>query len=154
MRLGGVAGLSLACLKPKDVGYAAELWTRSALAQHVRTMPCKTGHPALAKAAKATIQRILAKQELHPERIRYYLERRDPRFDEKMKNILLVYKAVARQNEGGGSGANPLAEMARTFLKHIRVNSWEELRDRILMSIAQIYAAPLVHRLGEIRGPR
>src|SRR5450755_2583196 len=26
----------LACSKPKDFGYAAELWTRSALARHVR----------------------------------------------------------------------------------------------------------------------
>ena len=96
--------VSLACRKPKDVGYAAEFWTRSALAKHVRTHAVATGHPSLAKAAKATIQRILAKQELHPERIRYYLERRDPQFDEKMKNILLVYKAVSLQNESGTNG--------------------------------------------------
>jgi hypothetical protein len=29
----------LACSKPRDLGYAAELWTRSALAQHVGCMP-------------------------------------------------------------------------------------------------------------------
>ena len=96
--------VSLACGKPQDLGYAAELWTRSALAQHVRTHAVQTGHPSLAKAAKATIQRILAKQELHPERVKYYLERRDPQFDEKMKNILLVYQAVSLQNE---CGTNP-----------------------------------------------
>ncbi len=28
--------VNLACSKPKDFGYAAELWTRSALARHVR----------------------------------------------------------------------------------------------------------------------
>ena len=28
--------VNLACSKPKDLGYAAELWTRSALARHVR----------------------------------------------------------------------------------------------------------------------
>jgi hypothetical protein len=43
----------------------------------------------LAKAAKATVQRILAEQPLHPERIKYYLER-DPQFEEKMRMVLMV----------------------------------------------------------------
>ena len=37
-------------------------------------------------------------------------------------------------------------KMARTFLKRIRVESWEELRERILRGIAEINAAPVVHR--------
>lgn len=82
--------VSVACIQPKDLGYAAELWTRSALAHHVRTHAVEAGHASLAKAAKATVQRILAEQPLHPERIKYYLQRRDPQFDEKMKNVLLV----------------------------------------------------------------
>jgi hypothetical protein len=36
-------------------------------------------------------------------------------------------------------------KMARTFLKHIRVQSWDELRDRILLGIGKINA-PVVHR--------
>ena len=91
--------VSVACIKPKDLGYAAELWTRSALAKHVRTHAMEAGHPSLVKAAKATVQRILAEQPLHPERIQYYLQRRDPQFDEKMKSVLMVYQAVALQNE-------------------------------------------------------
>jgi hypothetical protein len=31
-------------------------------------------------------------------------------------------------------------------LRHIRVQSWEELRDRILLGVAEINAAPVVHR--------
>jgi len=271
--------VSLACRKPKDLGYAAELWTRSALANHVRSHAVEAGHPSLAKAAKATVHRILAEQPLHPERIKYYLERRDPQFDEKMKNVLLVYRAVALENEQHGQtdaspsvitvsvdekpglqaiantapdlppvpGQHPevardheyerlgtcsilaaldlqdghitarvehrhrsvefigllqdldnyyppactirlildnhsahisketqaylatrpnrfryvltpthgswlnivetlFGKMARTFLKHIRVKSWEELRNRILQGIAEINAAPVVHR--------
>ena len=42
----------LACTKPKDLGYAAELWTRQALANHVRKSA--TEHPALAKASNVT----------------------------------------------------------------------------------------------------
>ncbi len=269
----------VACTKPKDLGYAAELWTRSALANHVRTHAVEAGHPSLGRAVKATVHRILADQPLHPERIQYYLERRDPRFEEKMRNVLLVYQAVALRNEGcqasdqilpvvtvsvdekpglqaiantapdlppvagkhptvtrdheykrlgtcsilaaldlhdghvtarverrhrsiefiallqdldhhyppdcsirlildnhsshisretqawlatrpnrfhyvltptHGSWLNIVeslfGKMARTFLKHIRVHSWEELRDRILLGIAEINAAPVVHR--------
>ena len=269
----------LACRKPKDLGYAAELWTRSALANHVRTHAVKAGHPSLAKAVKATVHRILADQPLHPERIKYYLEQRDPRFEEKMRNVLLVYQQVALRNEGRKAsdptlpvvtvsvdekpglqaiantapdlppvvGQHPevardheykrlgtcsilaaldlhdghiigrverrhrsrefiallqdldhyyppqcsirlildnhsahlsretqawlatrpnrfhyvltpthgswlniveslFGKMARTFLKHIRVQSWEELHDRILLGIAEINAAPVVHR--------
>ena len=43
-------------------------------------------------------------------------------------------------------GETLFGKMARTFLRHIRVQSWEELRDRILQGIAEINARPLVHR--------
>ena len=269
----------LACSKPKDLGYAAELWTRSLLAQHVRREALRAGHPCLSRAVKATVQRILAEQPLHPERVRYYLEKRDPAFEARMRDVLLVYQEVALQNQARRSGqerptvitvsvdekpglqaiANTapdlppvpgkhaslsrdqeykrlgtctilaaldlheghvtarverrhrsrefiallkdldqhypagctiriildnhsahisqetrtylasrpnrfqyvltpkhgswlniietlFGKMARTFLRHIRVQSWEELRERILLGIAEINAAPVVHR--------
>jgi len=37
-------------------------------------------------------------------------------------------------------------KMARAFLRHIRVQSWEELRERILKGIEEINADPVVHR--------
>lgn len=88
---------SVACTKPKDFGYAAELWTRSSLAKHVRSHCQQAGFPALSKAAKVTVHRILEGNALHPEKIRYYLERRDPEFDTKMREILVVYREVAFQ---------------------------------------------------------
>ena len=88
---------SLACTKPKELGYAAELWTRSSLAKHVRSHCQEAGFPALSKAAKVTVHRILGENSLHPEKIRYYLERRDPEFDTKMREILVVYREVAFQ---------------------------------------------------------
>src|ERR1700680_4886597 len=269
----------LACSKPKELGYAAELWTRSLLARHVRREAMRAGHPSLSRAAKATVQGILAEQPLHPERIRYYLEKRDPAFEVRMRDVLLVYQEVAMQNEAqhGGEGSPTVitvsvdekpglqaiantapdlppvpgkhpqvgrdheykrlgtcsilaaldlhqghvtarverrhrsrefiallkdldqyyptdctiriildnhsahvsqetrtflasrpnrfqyvltpkhgswlnivetlfGKMARTFLRHIRVQSWEELRQRILLGIAEINAAPVVHR--------
>lgn len=92
----------LACSKPKELGYAAEVWSRKSLARHVREHAAEAGHPSLSQAAKATVQRILAEQPLHPEKMKYYLERRDPEFEAKMRVVLLVYGEVALQNAGEG----------------------------------------------------
>lgn len=37
-------------------------------------------------------------------------------------------------------------KMARTFLRHIRVSSWEELKKRILLGVHEINEQPVVHR--------
>lgn len=37
-------------------------------------------------------------------------------------------------------------KMARTFLKHIRVNSKQELKERILLGFREINDSPVVHR--------
>ena len=98
----------LACSKPKDFGYAAELWTRQALAQHVRREAVAAGHPSLARAGKATVHRILAAQPLQPHKVTYYLQRRDPAFESKMREVLLVYQEVALQNQPGEPAMLPL----------------------------------------------
>jgi transposase len=94
----------VACSKPKDLGYAAEVWSRQALADHIRKHAQDAGFPALSRAAKATVHRILAEQPLHPEKVKYYLERRDPDFEAKMRDVLLVYQDVALQNAMRAAG--------------------------------------------------
>jgi len=99
--IGGAAKawvVHLACSKPKEFGYAAELWTRKSLAAHVRTHAPTAGFPELARAAKATVQRILDEPQLKPHKVTYYLERRDPEFDKKMREVLMVYQEVMLQN--------------------------------------------------------
>lgn len=93
--------VNLACSKPKDHGYAAELWTRQSLADHVRKRALAEGHPSLSLAAKATIHRILREQKIKPHKIRYYLERRDPEFDMKMREVLMVYQEVNLFHKNG-----------------------------------------------------
>ena len=93
----------LACTKPKELGYAAELWTRQALATHVRQQAEAAGHPSLARAVKATVQRILDEQHLQPHKVKYYLERRDPEFEFKMKEVLMVYQEVMVQNHAAAT---------------------------------------------------
>ena len=94
----------VACWKPKDLGYAAEVWSRQALARHIREHAVEAGFPALSRAAKATVHRILAAQTPHPEKIKYYLERRDPDFEGKMRNVLIVYQDVELENAKRAAG--------------------------------------------------
>jgi transposase len=98
----------LACTKPKDLGYAAELWTRKTLAAHVRRHARAAGHPSLRRAVKSTVQRILDEPQLKPHKVTYYLERRDPEFEIKMKEVLMVYQEVMLQNKTAAiSGMTP-----------------------------------------------
>ena len=48
------------------------------------------GFPRLSRAGKSTIWRILEENRLKPHKIAYYLEKRDPDFDRKMHEILMV----------------------------------------------------------------
>ena len=96
--------LSLACTKPKDHGLAAELWTLSALARHTREHASAQGHGSLARAGKATIWRILNAGEIKPQKVQYYLERRDAQFEEKMREVLMVYQEVSLQNAARANG--------------------------------------------------
>ena len=91
--------LSVACTKPKEHGLAAELWTRSALAKHIRRTAQAAGHPSVAQAAKSTVHVILRDAPIRPHKIKYYLERRDPEFDRKMKEVLIVYREVSQPVE-------------------------------------------------------
>src|SRR6202789_2198472 len=97
----------VACSKPKDLGYAAEVWSRQALAKHIREHALEAGYPALSRAAKATVHRILAEQPLHPEKVKYYLERRDPDFEAGMREVLIVYQDVELQNAKRAAGQTP-----------------------------------------------
>ena len=99
--------INLACKKPTDFGYAAEMWTRSALSDHVKKYAPEAGYDCLKKAAKATIQRILDEHPIRPHKMAYYMERRDPDFEQKMADVLCVYKEVNLQNETSALGEAP-----------------------------------------------
>ena len=86
--------VSLACCKPKDLGYPHELWTTRLLAGHARDHGPAQGHDCLARLAQGTLCKILGQHEVKPHKVRYYLERRDPDFEEKMAQVLCVYRQV------------------------------------------------------------
>jgi transposase len=87
--------VSLACQKAKHLGYPHEVWTTRLLARHIREHAVAAGHPCLARIAQGTVGKILARHELKPHKVRYYLERRDEAFEEKMAEVLCVYREVA-----------------------------------------------------------
>jgi len=92
---------SLACQKPKDLGYSYELWTTDLLAKHIRKHCQKNGHPSLKKLGRGTVSKLLARAEIRPHKIQYYLERRDEEFDRKMAELLCVYRDVELMRESG-----------------------------------------------------
>jgi transposase len=84
----------LACQRPYDLGYAQELWTMSLLRNHIRGNCETAGRPNLANIAKSTVSTILREAEIKPHKIRYYLEKRDPEFERKMNDVLIVYQQL------------------------------------------------------------
>jgi transposase len=98
--------VSLACQKPKDLGYPHELWTTQLLASHARTHSLAAGHPCLDSLVQGTVCKILARHDLKPHKVRYYLERRDADFETKMAEVLCVYREVAVLRKGDASATN------------------------------------------------
>jgi transposase len=90
--------LHIACQKPKELGYAYELWTYSLLQEHVRRHCMEAGHSSLTELSRSRLHWILTQGEIRPHRIRYYVERRDPEFEPKMAEVLHVYKEVEIMN--------------------------------------------------------
>src|ERR1700731_410983 len=87
--------VSLACRKARDLGYPHELWTTRLLARHIREHAAAAGPPCLASIVQGTVCKILARHDVKPHKVRYYLERRDEAFDTKMAEVLCVYREVA-----------------------------------------------------------
>ncbi|HEV3396095.1 MAG TPA: IS630 family transposase [Xanthobacteraceae bacterium] len=98
---------SLACRKAKDLGYPHELWTTRLLARHAREHGPAEGHDCLADLAQGTVCKILDEEEVKPHKVRYYLERRDPEFAEKMAEVLCVYRKVKLLKKAAAAARKP-----------------------------------------------
>jgi transposase len=98
--------VSLACQKAKELGYPHELWTTRLLARHIRENAEAAGHPCLTRLAQGTVCKILSQHEVQPHKVRYYLERRDEAFEQKMAEVLCVYREVAILRESEAVPSN------------------------------------------------
>ena len=95
--------INIACQKPKDLGYSAEVWTRALLTKHINKYAEKAGHTRLSTISQSKVRTILEEAEIKPNKITYYCENRDPDFDQKMHNVLLVYKQLSMQFDEDGN---------------------------------------------------
>lgn len=94
--------INIACQKPIDFGYAAETWTYAKLTSHINKNAEASGFTRLSTIHKSTVHSILDEAEIKPFRIKYYCENRDPDFENKMHNVLLVYKQLSMQFDETG----------------------------------------------------
>ncbi len=93
---------NLACQRPVDLGYSQELWTLKNLHQHIQANAEKAGYPRLSTITKPMVQKILKRSDIKPFKIKYYCDRRDPDFETKMHDVLVVYKQVSMQFDENG----------------------------------------------------
>ena len=95
--------INIACQKPKDLGYSAEVWTRALLTKHINKYAEKAGHMRLSTISQSKVRTILEEADIKPNKITYYCENRDPDFDQKMHNVLLVCKQLSMQFDEDGN---------------------------------------------------
>lgn len=94
--------INIACQKPVDLGYSAEVWTRALLTKHINRFAEEAGHTRLSTISRSKVRTILEEAEIKPNKITYYCENRDPDFEKKMHNVLLVYKQLSLQFDENG----------------------------------------------------
>ena len=95
--------INLACQRPADLGYSQELWTLAKLHKHIQQHAQQAGFPRLTTITKAYVQKLLQDNQIKPFKIKYYCEKRDPDFDSKMHEVLVVYKQVEMQFDENGN---------------------------------------------------
>ena len=94
--------INVACQKPVDLGYSAEVWSRALLTKHINRFAEESGHIRLATISQSKVRTILEEADIKPNKIKYYCENRDSDFDQKMHNVLLVYKQLSMQFDENG----------------------------------------------------
>lgn len=94
--------INIACQKPVDLGYTAETWTRALLTKHINKVAESAGYTRLSTISQSKVRTILEEADIKPNKIKYYCENRDPDFDQKMHNVLLVYKQLSLQFDENG----------------------------------------------------
>ena len=95
--------INLACQRPADLGYSQELWTLAKLHKHIQQHAQQAGFPRLTTITKAYVQKLLQDNQIKPFKIKYYCEKRDPDFESKMHEVLVVYKQVEMQFDENGN---------------------------------------------------
>lgn len=95
--------INKACQKPKEYGYSAEFWYPMSFTRFINKIAESEGHPRMSTVAETTLRKILQNARIKPFQVSYYCERRDPEFDARMHDVLVVYKQVEMQFDENGN---------------------------------------------------
>ena len=102
--------INVACQKPVELGYSAETWTYARLTKHINTTAESAGYTRLSTITKTSIKNILDAAQIKPFRIQYYCENRDPDFESKMHQVLVIYKQIELLFDENGELLIPAGE--------------------------------------------
>lgn len=129
--------INVACQKPVDFGYSAETWTYAKLTNHINKTAESAGFIRLSTITKTSIKNILDAAEIKPFRIQYYCEKRDPDFDAKMHEVLLVYKQIEMLFDENGELFIPAGEQdaIRILMMRSLVFKQLQLPEKILIQL-------------------
>ena len=94
--------INIACQRPYDLGCSQETWTYTSLTFYKNKNAETAGYIRLSTISRTNIRNILESSEIKPQKIRYYCEKRDPEFDKKMHDVLVVYKQIELQFDEEG----------------------------------------------------
>ena len=137
--------VSLACRKAKELGYPHELWTTRLLARHAREHGPAEGHACLANLAQGTVCKIHTA-------IKLILDNHSAHISKETKAWLADQPAHRFEftfTPKHGSWLNLVegffSKLARSVLRHIRVASKQELKDRIMAAMDYFNQEPVVH---------
>src|ERR1700740_2749995 len=117
--------VSIACDKAKDHGYPHELWTTRLLGRPAREDGPAAGHDCLVNLVQGTVCKILGQEEIKPHKVRYYLERRDAEFEQKMAEVLCVYREVQVLKKAAAK-AKKAKKKSKTSRKPVAIVSYDE----------------------------
>ena len=93
-----------------EFGYSAETWTYAKLTAHINKAAESAGYTRLSTLTKTSVKNILDAANIKPFRIQYYCENRNPDFDAKMHQVLLVYKQIEMLFDENGELFIPAGE--------------------------------------------
>ena len=87
-------GIKIACQKPSAFGLPAELWYPLSLTRYINSVAGQEGYSRMVTVSEFSIRKILREAMLNPHKVTYYCEKRDPDFEKKMHDVLVIYKQV------------------------------------------------------------
>ena len=95
--------INIACQRPFELGFSAETWTYTRLTDYINANGETAGYTRLSTISRASVKNILDSVEIKPHKIRYYCDKRDPEFEQKMHDVLVVYKQIEMQFDNQGN---------------------------------------------------